>query len=69
MADNAFNFQGGSTGQWRILKMQTLLGEPLQPATHLNISQTSPEIITDNVWTLKGLVSNLRYTERHEKEA
>lgn len=69
MANNIFNFHGGSTGQWRVTNMQTVAGEPLQLVSYLDVYPISSETPLGNVWTLKGLVSNLRYTEKHEKDS
>ncbi len=69
MANNTFNFRGGSTGQWEVIKMQTITGDPLQAVTHLDIQPASAQAPGDHLWILKGLISNLRYTEKHEKDS
>ncbi|MBC8054562.1 MAG: chlorite dismutase family protein [Sphingobacteriaceae bacterium] len=69
MANNIYNFHGGSTGHWEVIKMQTVTGEPLQPVTHLRIHPASSDTTEEHVWTLTGLISNLRYTEKQEKES
>ncbi|MBC7915696.1 MAG: chlorite dismutase family protein [Pyrinomonadaceae bacterium] len=69
MTHNTFNFIGGNTGQWQVLNMNTLIGAPLQNIANLQISPSN-EITPDNgIWTLTGVISNLRYTEKQEKES
>ncbi|MBC8052647.1 MAG: chlorite dismutase family protein [Sphingobacteriaceae bacterium] len=69
MVDNAFNFSGGPSGQWKVIKMETLIGEPLQDVSHINVSPASVSVSQEEIWTLKGVVSNLRYTEKQEKDS
>ncbi len=65
---NIFDFTGSPEGPWKVIQMNTLKGDPLEPVSHINISPT--ESFTGTAaWTLKGLVSNLRYTEKHEKDS
>ena len=41
---------------------------PLYPVMHLKRNPSSLEKSEHGLWTLKGIVSNLRYTEKVEKE-
>ncbi len=66
--DNTFDFIGGDYGQWKVLKMDTLSGQPLQQVSHLEINQSSGVKSSNCAWTLKGFVSNMRYTEKREQE-
>ncbi|MFN0048383.1 MAG: chlorite dismutase family protein [Cytophagales bacterium] len=68
MENHIFDFVGGNSGQWKVLNMKTVVGEGLAPITDLSIVQGS--LISDNngIWTLKGMVSNVRYAEKDEKE-
>lgn len=59
-------FTGGSTGQFAISKMSAVRGEPLPPASYLSVGQQSCAE-KDVVFTLRGTVSNERYTSREEK--
>jgi hypothetical protein len=68
MTGNFFDFIGGNRGQWKILKMDTVRGEALGQVSHLKIIQSSLTKPHEGLWALKGLVSNLRYTEKQEKE-
>lgn len=68
MSNTIFDFVGGTTGEWKVIKMTTLKGDALAEITH--VDKTSSSLIKGNegIWTLKGIVSNLRYTEKAEKE-
>jgi chlorite dismutase len=60
------NFHAGSSGTWTIRQIRTVCGEPLPPASCLEMSQApAPE---GTVWTLLGVKSHERYTHRAEKE-
>lgn len=66
--DTIFDFIGGSHGEWEVRSIKTICGNSLQPISHLRIIQSTLEKENSGVWTLKGLRSHLRYTEKHEKE-
>ncbi len=68
MTDNIFDFIGGDNGQWRILSMTTVMGDALEFASHLKITESTTVKSNSGLWVLKGLRSNLRYTEKEEKE-
>jgi hypothetical protein len=64
-----FNFIGGDTGNWRILGMQTVVGEPLPGAAKLNVVPGEVPIESNqSKWLLRGITSNERYLVREEKE-
>jgi len=65
------SFVGGETGTYRVLRMSTVVGEPLTEVAavtphpvHLATSQDP-----NASWVLRGTNSALRYTERTETEA
>jgi len=66
--DTFFDFIGGNLGEWEVTSMQTIVGNPIEKATHLRIFQSTMKKENQGIWTLKGFRSNLRYTEKHEKE-
>jgi len=68
MQDHIFDFIGGDNGQWEVTKMNTIIGEPLPNVSYLNIVQGSLQKTSEGLWALKGLTSNLRYTEKEEKQ-
>lgn len=68
MTDTIFDFIGGNEGQWKVLKMATIKGEPLQEVSHIKRIPSSTQKTNAGIWTLKGVISNLRYTEKEEKE-
>jgi hypothetical protein len=68
-----FNYVGGTGGAWRVTEMATRSGQPLKPATHVEVTngplQRSP---AGAAWMLRGVVSNTRYVtceERHQLES
>ncbi|WP_051590716.1 hypothetical protein [Flavobacterium daejeonense] len=48
--------------------MQLLKGESLEIIKYLKKVPASSEQSKEGIWTLKGIVSHLRYTEKAEKE-
>lgn len=68
MTNNIFDFIGSTNGDWTVASMQTLKGQSIETVTHL--TKTSSNLIQaeTGIWTLKGIVSNLRYTEKEEKD-
>lgn len=68
MSSTIFDFVGGTSGEWEVLKMTTLKGDALSEVTHIDKISSSLVRGNEGIWTLKGIVSNLRYTEKAEKE-
>ncbi len=68
MTDNIYDFIGDNLGDWKVLKMETIIGEPIENVSFLRIIKTSNLKSNEGIWALKGLISNLRYTEQQEKE-
>lgn len=68
MSTTIFDFVGGNSGQWEVLKMTTLKGAPLTPVTHIDRISSSVSNHHNGIWSLKGIISNLRYTEKEEKD-
>ncbi|PFG10694.1 chlorite dismutase family protein [Marinobacter sp. LV10MA510-1] len=68
MSTRLFAFVGGDIGLWRIVRTETIVGEPLPEAKRLNVvsgSDVQPE--TNAPWVLRGITSNERYVARSEK--
>ena len=68
MEGTIFDFIGGISGQWEVIKMDTIIGKPLKTVSHILVNESSLSKINYGKWTLKGFRSNLRYTEKEEKE-
>lgn len=68
MTDNFFDFIGGAFGQWKITKIETVIGSPIETVSHLNIQPSSLTTQSNGIWTLKGFTSNVRYAEKEERE-
>jgi chlorite dismutase len=68
MTDTIYDFTGGISGNWKVISMNTLKGEPIEEVSY--ISKTPSSLLQSNngIWTLKGIISNLRYTEKEDKE-
>ncbi|GAB3641273.1 chlorite dismutase family protein [Spirosoma arcticum] len=69
MANIPFEFVGGHSGQWKVVSMSPVAGDALDRVSHVTIRSGSLSGAKAGVWTLQGVVSNLRYTERTEKDA
>jgi len=69
MNTRLFTFAGGETGVWRIVRMETVAGEPIPSAARLDII---PGPISQEPhgakWLLRGITSNERYVVREEKD-
>ncbi|MCW2120858.1 chlorite dismutase family protein [Flavobacterium sp. 7A] len=63
-----FDFIGGKTGDWKVLKTTTLIGDSLPNVTHIDKMQSSFINRFEGTWSLKGVISSLRYTEKEENE-
>ena len=62
-APTLIRFHGGDTGQWRVTRQTVVAGEPIAITDAVSVgSPTSPPR-----WTLRGVVSNLRYTTADER--
>lgn len=68
MANTIFDFIGGNSGKWKVTAMTTLKGESLENISHLNKIPSTLMQSESGIWSLKGIVSNLRYTEKEDKE-
>jgi hypothetical protein len=66
-------FDAGTTGNWRIESIAAVMGETLAPAPWLKVT-TAPALALQSMgeavpWSLTGFTSNMRYTERPERDA
>jgi chlorite dismutase len=63
------NFIGDTKGQWAVTQMKAVVGKPMTHVSHLT-REESNSLIKPNrgIWTLRGFTSNIRYTEKIEKE-
>ncbi len=62
------SFHAGISGQWALTSVRAMRGTTLEPAERLTIVE-GREIPTRSLWTLRGVVSNSRYTTRAEADA
>ena len=69
MTNTFFDFIGDTTGEWEVGSMATIKGNPMEPVTHLTKVPRNELIQSEfGIWTLKGIVCNLRYTEKEDKD-
>ena len=57
-----------STARWRIEQIAGIAGESLAAAPLLRVDEGVTDPADDAVWTLRGIVSNARYTRRDERD-
>ena len=69
MTEKIFDFIGGDSGQWKVVRMNAVIGELLEEVSHLKIVQSSLQSSNQGIWTLKAFRSNLRYAERTEMDS
>lgn len=68
MNDRLSGFVGGSTGDWAIVRMATIVGDPIPTASRLAVSSGSVEPpCVGAAWRLNGIRSNERYVTTKEK--
>jgi len=67
MTNTIFDFIGDSSGEWEVTSITTIKGEYLKPVTHISKVPSNLVQSKSGIWTLRGIVSNLRYTEKEEK--
>lgn len=60
-----FSFVGAEQGDWVVTRQQALTGQNLPAARCVTVAAavTAPA----GLWALRGIISNERYVERHEK--
>jgi len=68
MVENFFDFIGGTSGEWEVIKTDAVAGDSLARVSHLKIIPSTPIKSNESVWTLKGFNSNIRYAEKQEVE-
>jgi hypothetical protein len=62
-------FAGGNIGAWQIIRMDTLIGEPLPPAERLALHVDGDRLAEQGVsWRLRGAISHHRYVTRAEQQ-
>jgi hypothetical protein len=61
-------FCGGQSGSWKVLSLTTFIGQPLESIDRIEIINAGHSLAaTNSKWVLRGVTSNLRYTNRDEK--
>lgn len=60
-------FAGTDKGDWKVSSMEAIIGESMPNCNYLN-KISEDRVLENNIWVLKGFTSNLRYTQRTEKE-
>jgi hypothetical protein len=61
-------FVGARTGRWRVERLETIAGEPLASASHVEVPEgPSAAGQVDAAWVLRGVTSNERYVNRDEQ--
>ncbi|MBB5317242.1 chlorite dismutase family protein [Tunturibacter empetritectus] len=64
------SFVAGASGPWRIDRVESVTGDGLQPAERLTVLEGSEfDPVESPRWTLRGVTSNTRYTNRSESGA
>jgi hypothetical protein len=68
MQSRAFWFAGGESGEFRVLRMTTLFGEPVDDVSRVASGDASRMPSELARWVFRGVTSNQRYTTRAEKD-
>jgi Chlorite dismutase len=63
------SFAAGGVGAWRVERITPVIGESLAEADRLNVTEGHTSLDRQPAtWTLRGSISNTRYTTRNEVE-
>lgn len=66
---NHVSFVGGSAGTWRVLSVKAVRGPSLAEVPRIDVKEGGPRSpAPDGGWTLRGVVSHLRYTTGPERQ-
>jgi hypothetical protein len=69
MNSRLFTFVGGNSGVWRIVRVDTIVGESIPSAAKLDIiSDSVSQQSREAKWSFRGITSNERYVHRDEKD-
>ncbi len=61
------SFAAADSGIWKIDRVTPVIGETLPTATHLTMLEgKQSQSVANTTWTLRGVTSDVRYTNRHE---
>lgn len=61
-------FSGGQNGEWEVIRVDSVTGDSLPLSQRMSRITGVAELSKDNnEWILRGVTSNVRYAERHEK--
>ena len=64
-----FTFVGGKMGQWSVVSVKAVIGDPLPAVERLEIVTGAVAALPEGgKWMLRGVTSNDRYVTRDEKE-
>ena len=63
-----FDFVGSDSGDWRVKRINATIGDSLEDVPYIKIVPSSIMKSNEGLWTLKGVRSNLRYTEKDEDD-
>lgn len=66
--ERILDFVGGDSGSWKVKNMSPVTGESLPKVDFISIVPASSEKRNEGLWSIRGVRSNLRYTERTEKQ-
>ena len=69
MTNRMFSFVGSSAGSWQVVRMDTIVGVPVEPVTNLEVFNSDFETLPEgSKWRLRGVTSNERYVTRPERD-
>lgn len=69
MTRQMFSFVGGASGRWKVTRMETIIGTPLERVTAIDILEDDVNLSYDNAgWVLHGVTSYERYVNKDEKQ-
>jgi chlorite dismutase len=70
MTERIVTFIGGATGPWQVVKIDTVVGSPLEKVTRLTIFEGNLAALpNEGRWLLRGITSHARYVTRKEQDS
>jgi chlorite dismutase len=68
LSNRLYRFVAGDAGPWRIVNIDTVVGDPLPAAVRVRVEEETSASASNTRWVLRGVTSNERYVTRTEKQ-
>lgn len=70
MPNRFYTFVGGNAGRWRVDDIKSVVGDGMESVSHVEIiNENLTQRPSQATWSLRGVTSNQRYTNRSELDS